>query len=198
MRRPGCAGRVRPHAGYERRHTVPFLRAVRKAAVSVRRPGAMVRLMSAAARRGSCRQGAWRRRYSRSVAQSLRSEIFQNDNKRRLPETGSLRLSKNFVFPTICVLTNAEHGRPKVPMRKLSPSQSIQTEVHAPGLDAFAQQTLLNARCRASASTSRKRTLSTNSGFPKWGASFCVFSAKRAYHENCRKISRTIPVSPPE
>ena len=25
-------------------------------------------------------------------------------------------------FPTICVLTSAEHGRPKVPMRRLSPS----------------------------------------------------------------------------
>ena len=92
MRRPGCAGRVRPCAGYERRHTVPFLRAVRKAAVSVRRRGAMVRLMPAAARRGNCRQGAWRRRYSRSIAQSLRSEIFQNDNKRRLAHAGSLLL----------------------------------------------------------------------------------------------------------
>ena len=31
----------------------------------------------------------------------------------------------------------AEHGRPKVPMRKLSPSQGIKTEVHAPGFYAI-------------------------------------------------------------
>lgn len=35
-------------------------------------------------------------------------------------------------------------------------------------------------------------------GFPMRGASFCAFSVKRVRHERCRKISRTIPVSPPE
>ena len=40
----------------------------------------------------------------------------------------------------------AEHGRPKVPMRKLSPSQSMKTEVHAPGFHAFALQKLSNKR----------------------------------------------------
>ena len=59
------------------------------------------------------------------------------------------RLSKNFVFPTICVLTTQNTSRPKVPMRKLSPSRSIKTEAHVPGFYAFAQQTLFNARCRA-------------------------------------------------
>ena len=34
----------------------------------------------------------------------------------------------------------AEHGRPKVPMRKLSPSQSMKTEVHAPGFHEFASK----------------------------------------------------------
>ena len=53
-------------------------------------------------------------------------------------------------FDNLC-FDFAKYGRPKVPMRKLSPSQGIQTEVHAPGLDAFAQQTLLNARSRAAA-----------------------------------------------
>ena len=32
------------------------------------------------------------------------------------------RLSKNFVFPTICVLTSQNTSRPKVPIQKLSPS----------------------------------------------------------------------------
>ena len=63
----------------------------------------------------------------------------------------SERLSKNFVFPTICVLTAQNTSRPKVPVRKLSPSESIKTEVHAPGFYAFAPQMLLHARCRAAA-----------------------------------------------
>ena len=54
-----------------------------------------------------------------------------------------LRFSDNLCFDF------AKHGRPKVPMRKLSPSQSMKTEAHVPGFHAFAQQTLLNARCRA-------------------------------------------------
>ena len=60
-----------------------------------------------------------------------------------------LHLSKNFVFPTRCVLTSQNTSRPKVPMRKLSPSSSIKTEVHAPGFDTFAMQMLFHARCRA-------------------------------------------------
>ena len=56
------------------------------------------------------------------------------------------------VSPTRCVLTAhgaAEHGRPKVPIRKLSPSQSIKSQVHAPTFYEPASQVLLNARCRA-------------------------------------------------
>ena len=58
-------------------------------------------------------------------------------------------LSKNFVFPTICVLTSQNTSRPKVPIRKLSPSRSIKTEVHAPGFYEIAPQFLFYARCRA-------------------------------------------------
>ena len=63
----------------------------------------------------------------------------------------ALRLSKNYRFSDNLCFDFAKHGRSKVPMRKLSPSQGIQTEVHAPGLDAFAQPTLFHARCRATA-----------------------------------------------
>ena len=67
------------------------------------------------------------------------------------PETvEKLRFSDNLCFGF------AKHGRPKVPMQKLSSSQSIKTEVHAPGFDAFAQQTLFHARCRAAAVPARK------------------------------------------
>ena len=62
------------------------------------------------------------------------------------PETvEKLRFSDNLCFDF------AKHGRPKVPMRKLSPSQCKKTEVHAPGFRAFATQTLFHARCRAAA-----------------------------------------------
>ena len=65
------------------------------------------------------------------------------------PETvEKLRFSDNLCFDF------AKHGRPKVPMRKLSPSGSKKTEAHVLGFFAFAQQTLLNARCRAAASAS--------------------------------------------
>ncbi len=40
-------------------------------------------------------------------------------------------------------------SRPKVPMRKLSPSSSVKTEIHAPGFYEFAQQILFHARYRA-------------------------------------------------
>ncbi len=66
-------------------------------------------------------------------------------------EVPDIRLSKNYRFPIICVLTSQNTGRPKVPMRKLSPSRSIKTEVHAPGFYGFTSQSLLNARCRAAA-----------------------------------------------
>ena len=62
-----------------------------------------------------------------------------------------LRLSKNYRFSDNLCFDYAKHGRPKVPIRKLSPSESMKTEVHAPGFHAFAQQTLLNARDRATA-----------------------------------------------
>ena len=64
------------------------------------------------------------------------------------PETvEKLRFSDNLCFDF------AKHGRPKVPMRKLSPSESMKTEVHAPGF---------HARYRAAAAAALKRTLLTN------------------------------------
>ena len=48
------------------------------------------------------------------------------------------------VPPTSMCFGFAKHGRPKVPMRKLSPSQGQKTEVHAPGFLEFAKQILLN------------------------------------------------------
>ena len=47
-------------------------------------------------------------------------------------------------------------------MRKLSPSESMKTEVHAPGFHAFAPQMLFHARCRAATAAALKRTLLTN------------------------------------
>ena len=73
-----------------------------------------------------------------------------------------LRLSKNYSFSDNLCFDFAKHGRPKVPMRKLSPSESMKTEVHALGFHAFAPQMLFHARCRAAASASRKRTLLTD------------------------------------
>ena len=66
----------------------------------------------------------------------------------------------------------AKHGRPKVPIRKLSPSGSKKTEAHVLGFFAFAQQTLLNARCRAAASASWIQTFSTVSQAPAMQALF--------------------------
>ena len=40
----------------------------------------------------------------------------------------------------------AEHGRPKVPVRKLSPSRSIKSQVHAPTFYEPAAQVLFYAR----------------------------------------------------
>ena len=65
------------------------------------------------------------------------------------PAVPVFKLSRNFVSPTSCVLTSQNTSRPKVPVRKLSPSGSIQTEVHAPSLDEIAARFLLDARCRA-------------------------------------------------
>ena len=59
-----------------------------------------------------------------------------------------LRFSDNLCFDF------AKHGRPKVPIRKLSPSQSIKTEVHAPGFYEIAARFLFHARCRAAAAAS--------------------------------------------
>ena len=47
-------------------------------------------------------------------------------------------------------------------MRKLSPSISIKTVIHAPGFYDFAQQNLFHARSRATAEISDKRALSTD------------------------------------
>ena len=67
-----------------------------------------------------------------------------------------LRFSDNLCFDF------AKHGRPKVPMRKLSPSISIKTVIHAPGFYDFAQQNLFHARSRAKHCTIEKMTLSTD------------------------------------
>ena len=74
-------------------------------------------------------------------------------------------LSPDFVRPTSSVLTalrTAKHKRPIVPIRKLSPSISIKTVIHAPGFFDFAQQNLFHARSRATAEISDKRALSTD------------------------------------
>ena len=67
-----------------------------------------------------------------------------------------LRFSDNLCFDF------AKHGRPKVPMRKLSPSISIKTVIHAPGFYDFAQQNLFHARSRAKRNTIEKLALSTD------------------------------------
>ena len=64
-------------------------------------------------------------------------------------KTFSRACRETTVSPTFCVLTArcaAEHGRPKVPIRKLSPSGSIKTVIHAPGFYDFALQNLFHAR----------------------------------------------------
>jgi len=90
---------------------------------------------------------------------------IENDSKFRVGNHAVslfLRLSKNYSFSDNLCFDFAKHGRPKVPMRKLSPSESMKTEVHALGFHAFAPQMLFHARCRAAASASRKRTLLTD------------------------------------
>ena len=66
-----------------------------------------------------------------------------------LPQGAALRLSRNYSFADNLCFDFAKHGRPKVPMRKLSPSQSIKTVIHAPGFYDFALQNLFHARFRA-------------------------------------------------
>ena len=60
------------------------------------------------------------------------------------------------VSPTSCVLTSQNTSRSKVPMRKLSTSRGIKTEVHAPGFYAAASRLLFDARCRAAAHEAKK------------------------------------------
>ena len=62
---------------------------------------------------------------------------------------GRLRLSKNFVFPTIYVWTSPNMNEQKVPMQKLFLSQSIKSQAHVLTFYAFALQMLFYARCRA-------------------------------------------------
>ena len=61
------------------------------------------------------------------------------------------RLSKNYHFSDSLCFDYADANHPKAPIRNFSPSENNKTEVHAPGLDVFAQQTLFHARCRAAA-----------------------------------------------
>ena len=57
--------------------------------------------------------------------------------------------------PAPNVLTTQNTSRPKVPIRKLSPSKSKKTEAHAPGFHEIATRFLFHARCRAAASASQ-------------------------------------------
>ena len=62
---------------------------------------------------------------------------------------GSLEPVEKLRFSDKLCFDFAKHGRPKVPIRKLSPSGSIKTEAHVPGFYDFALQSLFNAHCRA-------------------------------------------------
>ena len=73
--------------------------------------------------------------YFRCLSQLVSPNNFPHCIDKHPAETvEKLRFSDNLCFDF------AKHGRPKVPMRKLSPSESMKTEVHAPGF---------HARCRA-------------------------------------------------
>ena len=88
-----------------------------------------------------------------------------NEHMQTSSKTFSRACRETTVSPTFCVLTArcaAEHGRPKVPIRKLSPSGSIKTVIHAPGFYDFALQNLFHARSRAKHCILEKLTLSTN------------------------------------
>ena len=100
-----------------------------------------------------------------------------------------MRLSKNYRFSDNLCFDFAKHGRPKVPMRKLSTSRSIKTVIHkvncriaaregglghAPGFYDFAQQNSFHARSRAKRNTIEKLALSTDRGL----AVFLHFSKK--------------------
>ena len=90
---------------------------------------------------------------------------------------GSLEPVEKLRFSDNLCYDFAKHGRPKVPMRKLSPSLSIKTVIHkvncriaaregglghAPGFYDFALQNLFHARSRAKHCTIEKMTLSTD------------------------------------
>ncbi len=77
---------------------------------------------------------------------------------------GSLEPVEKLRFSDKLCFDFAKHGRPKVPMRKLSPSERIKTVIHkvncriaaregglghAPGFYDFALQSLFHARFRA-------------------------------------------------
>ena len=54
----------------------------------------------------------------------------------------------------------AKHGRPKVPVRKLSPSKSIKTEVHAPVFYEFASQIPFNTCAKRTKKARQRRAFS--------------------------------------
>ena len=85
-----------------------------------------------------------------------------------------LRFSDNLCFDF------AKHGRPKVPMRKLSPSISIKTVIHAPGFYDFALQNLFHARSRAKRNTIEKLALSTDRGLAVSGGVFSCSGKKKS------------------
>ena len=76
----------------------------------------------------------------------------------------------------------AKHGRPKVPIRKLSPSGSIKTEVHAPGFYGFAEQNLFYTCAKRTEKARRRRAFfaSLRDAAPQRGAlSPAVFRQNR-------------------
>ena len=73
----------------------------------------------------------------------------------------ALRLSKNFVFPTICVLTSQNTDGEKFLCRNFSLSRSIKTEIHAPGFYDFALQSLFYARLTRDTDIREKQPYST-------------------------------------
>lgn len=94
--------------------------------------------------------------YTREEKMCPQDAVFLRDSLESV--VSSERLFGKRSFSDNLCFDFAKHGRPKVPVRKLSPSESMKTEVHAPGFHAFGLQMLFHTRCRATALASRKRT----------------------------------------
>ena len=93
------------------------------------------------------------------AARQVREEVEHYKQALERNHTKHKIVDETTVSPTRCVLTAlraAEHGRPNVPIRKRSPSQSQKTEVHAPGFLEFAKQ-ILSKRARSARKARRRR-----------------------------------------